>query len=323
MTRVLVTGGAGFIGSHFIKLALRRHPDWHIVNLDNLSYAGNPANLPHDPRHEFIQGDIADRDTVRHVFREGFELVFNFAAETHVDRSLLRPADFIRTDILGVATLLEASRQAGVHRFIQISTDEVYGSIPTGRATEDSPLRTANPYAASKAAADLLALTAGVPVIVTRCTNNYGPNQHIEKFIPLCITNALDDQPLPVYGDGRNIRDWIHVEDHCAAIDYALEHGRPGEIYNIAGGNELENIAIARQICRLLGKPESLIKFVPDRPHHDRRYALNADKLGWKPRRPFDLTDTIEWYRAHEPWWRKVKSGEFRHFYQQQYGSLL
>ncbi|MCG3149457.1 MAG: dTDP-glucose 4,6-dehydratase [Verrucomicrobiae bacterium] len=323
MTRVLVTGGAGFIGSHFIKLALRRHPDWHIVNLDNLTYAGNPANLPTDPRHEFIKGDIADAATVNRVFEPGFELVVNLAAETHVDRSLRGAADFIRTDVLGTHTLLAAARQHQVAKFIQISTDEVYGSLQTGRATEESPLRPANPYAASKAAADLVALTAGVPVIITRCTNNYGPNQHVEKFIPLCITNALDNQPLPVYGDGRNIRDWIHVEDHCAAIDHVIEHGTPGEIYNIAGGNELENITIARQICRILAKPESLIKFVTDRPGHDRRYALNADKLGWKPQRPFDLTGTVEWYRANEAWWRKVKSGEFRQYYQQQYGQRL
>jgi dTDP-glucose 4,6-dehydratase len=323
MTRVLVTGGAGFIGSHFIKLALRTHPDWHIVNLDKLTYSGNPDNLPNDPRHEFIKGDIANEQLVAKLWQKGFGLVVNFAAETHVDRSLLSAGDFIRTDVLGTHTLLEAARQFGVNRFIQISTDEVYGSIVTGRATEESPLRPGNPYAASKAGGDLLALASGLPVTVTRCTNNYGPNQHVEKFIPLFITNALEDKPLPLYGDGHNVRDWIYVEDHCAAIDHVIARGKTGEIYNIAGGNEVENIEIARQICRHLGKPESLIKLVKDRPGHDRRYALDAEKLGWKPQRKFDLASTIEWYRTNEAWWRKLKGGEFSKYYAQQYGSRL
>jgi dTDP-glucose 4,6-dehydratase len=323
MTRVLVTGGAGFIGSHFVKLALRTHADWHIVNLDKLTYSGNPENLPEDPRHEFIKGDIADPTLVAKLWKDGFDLVVNFAAETHVDRSLLGADAFIRTDVLGTHTLLDAARQFGVKRFIQISTDEVYGSVATGRATEESPLRPANPYAASKAGADLLALASGLPVIVTRCTNNYGPNQHVEKFIPLFITNALEDKPLPLYGDGRNVRDWIYVEDHCAAIDHIIANGKTGEIYNIAGGNEIENIEIARQICRHLGKPESLIRLVTDRPGHDRRYALKADKIDWKPRRRFDLTETIEWYRTNEAWWRKLKTNEFARYYAQQYGSRL
>ena len=323
MTRVLVTGGAGFIGSHFVKRALRTHPDWHIVNLDKLTYSGNVENLPDGKRHEFVKGDIADRDLVASLWKDGFECVINFAAETHVDRSLLWADAFIKTDVLGTFTLLEAARQFGVKKFVQISTDEVYGSLATGAATEDSPLRPTNPYAASKAAADLLARTFGLPVIITRCTNNYGPNQHPEKFIPLCITNALEDKPLPLYGDGRYVRDWIHVEDHCAAIDFLIDRGQPGEIYNIAGGNEVENLAIARQICRHLGKPESLIKFVADRPGHDRRYSLNADKIGWKPNRPFDLAETIEWYRANESWWRKIKSGEFKQYYATQYGQRL
>jgi dTDP-glucose 4,6-dehydratase len=323
--RVLITGGAGFIGSHFVKLALQRHPDWRIVNLDKLTYSGNLDNLPDHPRHEFVRGDIADRELVAKLWKAGFDLVVNFAAETHVDRSLLRADDFIKTDLLGTHTLLEAARQFGVGRFIQISTDEVYGSIATGRATEDSPLRPANPYAASKAGADLLALASGLPVIVTRCTNNFGPNQHVEKFIPLFITNALEDKPLPLYGDGRYVRDWIYVEDHCAAVDHVIEHGKTGEVYNIAGGNEVENIEIARQICRRLGKPESLIQLVTDRPRHDRRYALDATKLGWKPRRSFAeaLAATIEWYRANQPWWRKLKSGEFTKYYAQQYGERL
>ena len=323
MTRVLVTGGAGFIGSHFVKRALRTHPDWHIVNLDKLTYSGNVENLPDGKRHEFVKGDIADRDLVASLWKDGFECVINFAAETHVDRSLLWADAFIKTDVLGTFTLLEAARQFGVKKFVQISTDEVYGSLATGAATEDSPLRPTNPYAASKAAADLLARTFGLPAIITRCTNNYGPSQHPEKFIPLCITNALEDKPLPLYGDGRYVRDWIHVEDHCAAIDFLVERGQPGEIYNIAGGNEIENLTIARQICRHLGKPESLIKFVADRPGHDRRYSLNADKIGWKPNRPFDLAETIEWYRANESWWRKIKSGEFKQYYATQYGQRL
>ena len=255
MTRVLVTGGAGFIGSHFVKLALHRHADWHIVNLDKLSYAGNPDNLSDSPRHEFVKGDICDRDLVTSLWKPGFDIVVNFAAETHVDRSLLWADDFIKTDVLGTFTLLEAARQFGVKRFIQISTDEVYGSIATGSFTETSPFNPRNPYAASKAAADLLARTYDVPVIVTRCTNNFGPNQHVEKFIPLFITNALDNQPLPLYGDGRQVRDWIYVEDHCDAIDFLIERGQPGEAYNVAGGNEIENIEIARTICRLLTGP--------------------------------------------------------------------
>ena len=332
MKRVLVTGGAGFIGSHFVKLALRAHTDWHIVNLDKLSYAGNLDNLTGlaDPtRHQFIKGDIADYETVCRVFSQGVDIVVNFAAETHVDRSILWADDFIKTDVLGTHTLLEAARQFGVKKFIQISTDEVYGSIATGSATEESALRPANPYAASKAGGDLLAqayaATHQLPVIITRCTNNFGPNQHVEKFIPLFITNALEDKPLPLYGNGRNVRDWICVEDHCAAIDFVIERGVPGEIYNIAGGNEVENIDIARQICRHLGKPESLIKLVTDRPGHDRRYALDATKLGWKPTRKFDeaLAATIEWYRANEAWWRKLKTGEFTKYYAQQYGSRL
>jgi dTDP-glucose 4,6-dehydratase len=323
MIRVLVTGGAGFIGSHFVKLGLRVHPDWHIVNLDKLAYSGNLDNLPDNPRHEFVKGDIADSALVAKLWKAGFDLVVNFAAQTHVDRSLLNADDFIRADVLGTHTLLDAARQFGVKRFVQISTDEVYGSIPTSYATEESPLRPANPYAASKAGGDLLALASGLPVVVTRCTNNYGPNQHVEKFIPLFITNALEDKPLPLYGDGRNVRDWIYVEDHCAAIDHVIAHGTTGEIYNIAGGNEVENIEIARQICRYLGKPESLIKLVTDRPGHDRRYALKAEKIGWKPKRKFELAETIEWYRANEAWWRKLKTGEFARYYAQQYGSRL
>ena len=331
MTRVLVTGGAGFIGSHFVRFALTHHADWHIVNFDKLSYAGNLENLeklPDPDRHEFVRGDIADRELVSKLWRDGFDIVVNFAAETHVDRSILWADDFIKTDVLGTFTLLEAARQFGVKKFVQISTDEVYGSIASGAATEDSPLRPANPYAASKVAADLLARTCGLPLVITRCTNNFGPSQYVEKFIPLFITNALEDKPLPLYGDGRHVRDWIYVEDHCAAIDFLILRGQPGATYNIAGGNEVENIEIARRICKHLGKTESLIQFVKDRPSHDRRYSLDASKLaslGWKPQRDFPnaLDATIDWYVNNPGWWQKIKGGEFQKYYEKQYGKRL
>jgi dTDP-glucose 4,6-dehydratase len=335
VTRALVTGGAGFIGSHFAKFALQMHPDWHVVNLDKLSYAGNLdnlADLPAPQRHEFVHGDIADHELVSKLWRDGFDIVVNFAAETHVDRSILWADDFIKTDVLGTFTLLEAARQLGVKRFVQISTDEVYGSIERGSFNENSPLNPRNPYSASKAGADRLAFayfaTHNLPVIITRCSNNFGQNQHPEKFIPLFITNALEDKPLPLYGDGRYVRDWIYAEDHCAAVDFLITHGQPGETYNIAGGNEVENIEIARHICRRLDKPESLIQLVKDRPGHDRRYSLDASKLaalGWIPQRDFAtaLDDTIDWYVANQSWWRKIKSGEFRRYYDQQYGSRL
>jgi dTDP-glucose 4,6-dehydratase len=333
--RVLITGGAGFIGSHFVKRALRSHTDWHIVNLDKLSYAAsldNLAGLSDPKRHEFVRDDITDRELVSKLWRDGFDVIVNFAAETHVDRSILWADEFIKTDVLGAFTLLEAARQFGVKRFIQISTDEVYGSIESGSFTEDSPLNPRNPYSASKAGADRLAFayyaTHNVPVIVTRCSNNFGPNQHPEKFIPLFITNALENKPLPLYGDGRQVRDWMYVEEHCAAIEFLIEHGQPGETYNIAGGHEVENIAVARQICRHLGKPESLIQLVNDRPGHDRRYSLDAGKLarlGWKPGHDFSaaLASTIDWYVQNESWWQKIKSGEFKRYYEQQYGSRL
>ena len=333
--RVLVTGGAGFIGSHFVKFALRTHPDWDVVNLDKLSYAGNLENLTDlsDPtRHQFAKGDIVDHELVSRLWSQGVDIVVNFAAETHVDRSILWADDFIKTDVLGAFTLLEAARQFGVKKFIQISTDEVYGSITSGSFTEESPLNPRNPYSASKAGADRLAYayfaTHNVPVTITRCSNNFGPNQYPEKFIPLFITNALEGKPLPLYGDGRYVRDWIYVEDHCAAIDFLISHGQPGETYNIAGGNEVENIEIARGIVRKLGKPESLIQLVKDRPGHDRRYSINAGKLaalGWRPQRDFGhaLEATIDWYVQNEPWWRKIKSGDFQKYYAEQYGKRL
>jgi len=333
--RVLVTGGAGFIGSHFVKFALKTHPDWQIVNLDKLSYAGNLDNLTNlaDPtRHQFAKGDIADHELVSRLWSQGVDIVVNFAAETHVDRSILWADDFIKTDVLGAFTLLEAAREFGVKKFIQVSTDEVYGSIASGSFHEESPLNPRNPYSASKAAADRLAFayftTHNVPVTITRCSNNFGPNQYPEKFIPLFITNALEGKPLPLYGDGRNVRDWIYVEDHCAAIDFLISKGQVGETYNIAGGNEVENIEIARGIVRKLGKPESLIQLVKDRPGHDRRYSLNADKLatlGWRPNRDFPhaLEATIDWYVQNESWWRKIKGGDFKKYYTAQYGSRL
>ncbi len=335
MKRVLVTGGAGFIGSHFVKYALRQHPDWHIVNLDKLSYAGNLDNLtelPDAKRHEFVKGDIADHDLVAKLWQDKFDYVVSFAAETHVDRSILWADDFIKTDVLGTFVLLEAARQFGVERFIQISTDEVYGSIESGSFTEQSPLNPRNPYSASKAGADRLAFayfaTHKVPVIITRCSNNFGPNQYPEKFIPLFVTNALEGKPLPLYGDGKNIRDWIYAEDHCAAVDFLIGRGQVGGVYNIAGGNEVENVEIARTICRHLGKPESLIQFVKDRPGHDRRYSLDAGKLaklGWKPNRDFHaaLRSTVDWYVQNPGWWQKIKSGEFKKYYQAQYGQRL
>jgi dTDP-glucose 4,6-dehydratase len=333
--RVLVTGGAGFIGSHFVKFALRIHPDWQIVNLDKLSYAGNLenlTNLPDATRHQFVKGDIADHEIVARLWSQGIDVVVNFAAETHVDRSILWADDFIKTDVLGAFTLLEAAREFGVKKFIQISTDEVYGSIASGSFTENSALNPRNPYSASKAGADRLAYayftTHNVPVTITRCSNNFGPNQYPEKFIPLFITNALEDKPLPLYGDGRNVRDWIYVEDHCAAIDFLITHGQSGETYNIGGGNEVENIEIARRILHKLGKPESLIQLVKDRPGHDRRYSLETSKLaalGWRPQRDFPgaLDATIDWYVQNPSWWGKIKGGDFKKYYAAQYGSRL
>ena len=330
--KLLVTGGAGFIGSNFVRHVLREHPDDRIVNLDKLTYAGNPANLAdveRDPRYTFVQGDVCDGTLVRDVLG-GVDAVVNFAAETHVDRSLVEPDAFLRTDVFGVFTLLEAVRELRTPRCLHVSTDEVYGSVPHGSSTEQDPLRPSNPYSASKASADLLALsyarTHGVPVVITRSSNNFGPHQYPEKVVPLFITNALDDQPLPLYGDGRNVRDWLHVLDNCAAIDLVLRRGRDGEVYNIGGGHEVENVVLTREILRLTGKPETLIRRVTDRPGHDRRYSVDSTKitkLGWVPRHPFAaaLDTTVRWYRDHEAWWRPLKSGEFRSWYERQYAN--
>ena len=336
--KILVTGGCGFIGSNFIRHLFQSRGDAvSIVNLDKLTYAANPANLADvatRANYRFIRGDIADPEVVSSAM-EGCDAVVNFAAETHVDRSLLGDASFIETDVRGVFVLLEeARRRGGLSRFIQISTDEVYGTIASGSFREESPLNPRNPYAASKAGGDRLAYSYwasyGLPVVITRASNNYGPYQYPEKLIPLFVTNAIDDQPLPLYGDGRNVRDWLYVKDHAAAIDFLLEKGVPGETYNIAGGNEAENIAITKRVLSLLRKPENLIRFVDDRPGHDRRYSLDAGKLarlGFTSATPFEagLAETVDWYSRHEDWWRPIKERDaaFREYYRTQYGDRL
>lgn len=335
MSTYLITGGAGFIGSNYVRRLLSSQPDAQVVNLDKLTYAGNPANLAEfdaDPRYTFVRGDICDRALVRDLFEQHRPaVVVNFAAESHVDRSIEAPDAFLQTDVIGVHSLLEAARVFAVERFVQISTDEVYGSIENGRFRETDALEPSSPYAASKAGGDRLAhayfVTYGVPVLVTRASNNYGPYQYPEKLIPLFITNALDDQPLPLYGDGLNVRDWIHVEDHCSGVDAVIASGTPGQVYNIGGGNEWTNVDITRLILELTGKPESLIRPVKDRAGHDRRYALDSSKLqalGWAPRHDFraGMLATVDWYRTREDWWRPIKSGEFRQFYERQYGRL-
>jgi dTDP-glucose 4,6-dehydratase len=335
-TRILVTGGCGFIGSNFVHLVLAERPDWEIVNLDKLTYAGRLENLEDvasDPRYTFVKGDICDPEAVREAMA-GCRLAVNFAAETHVDRSLLGATHFLDTDIKGVLVLLEEARKVGLERFVQISTDEVYGSIASGSFTESSVLNPRNPYAASKAGGDRLAYaywaTYEVPVVITRASNNYGPFQYPEKLVPLFVTNAVRDLPVPLYGDGKNVRDWLHVIDHCRAVLFLLEKGTPGEVYNIAGGNERENIEITHTILAELGKPTSLIKPVADRVGHDRRYSLDSSKLhalGWKPIVPFDagLAATVRWYAGNEAWWRPIKDhdGAFRQYYEQQYGARL
>jgi dTDP-glucose 4,6-dehydratase len=330
----VVTGGAGFIGSNFVRYMLERHDDVEIVNLDKLTYAGNLENLrgvDQSPRYSFVHGDICDAVVVGETLR-GADAVVNFAAETHVDRSISGPQDFISTDVLGTHTLLEAVRRLEIPRYLQISTDEVYGSIEEGAFTEESDLDPSSPYSASKAGADLVVLayhrTFGAPVLITRSSNNYGPYQYPEKIVPLFITNAVDDLQLPVYGDGLNVRDWLYVEDNCAGIDLVLREGVPGQVYNIGGGNEVQNLAVTRQILELLGKDEDLITYVNDRPGHDRRYAVDCSKLkglGWRPEVPFDegLARTVEWYVENPQWWRPIKSGEWREYYARQYGGMV
>ena len=334
MVEVLITGGAGFIGSNFVRYALGAHEDWRVTTLDKLTYAGRRENLREvqsHPRHEFVHADICDA-AVSGPLVERSSIVVHFAAETHVDRSIMAAGDFIKTDVEGTFVLLEAARRApALRRFVQISTDEVYGSVATGASRETDELKPRNPYSASKAGADRLAYsywaTYGVPVIVTRASNNYGPYQFPEKVIPLFVTNAIDDIPVPLYGDGRNVRDWLHVLDHCRAIDVLLERGVDGEVYNIGGGNEVMNVDLTHQILDGVGKPRSLIKPVPDRPGHDRRYCLDTTKLrslGWAPQVPFDqgLRETIEWYRSNAWWWRPIKEQDpqFKAYYEAQYG---
>jgi dTDP-glucose 4,6-dehydratase len=331
MTRVLVTGGAGFIGSHFVHHALAAHSDWQVTVLDKLTYAGNPANLEAlkgHPRYRFLRGDIASREDVEKAMDVGVDFVFNFAAETHVDRSIGDPEGFIRTDIYGAYTLLEAARERKVKAFVQISTDEVYGSVGQGRSRETDALMPSNPYSASKAAADRLAYsyfaTYRLPVYIGRASNNFGPRQYPEKIIPLFVTNALVDEPLPLYGDGRNVRDWLFVTDHCIALDAMLERGTPGEVYNIGGDNERRNIEITEIILDRLKKPRTLLRHVPDRPGHDRRYALDCSRiraLGWAPRVPFEkgLEQTIAWYVENRSWWQPIKTGEYLEYYRKQY----
>jgi len=333
---ILVTGGAGFIGSNFVQLLLRTRPDWQVVNLDALTYAGNLENLSAvegDPRYTFVHGDITEPADVTRALDacSGPVAVVHFAAESHVDRSIQSGLPFVRTNVLGTQVLLDESRARSVERFLHVSTDEVYGSLgASGKFTEETPLAPNSPYSASKAASDLLVRasfhTHGFPGIITRCSNNYGPYQFPEKLIPLMIANASEERELPVYGDGQNVRDWLFVEDHCEALLAVLERGTPGEVYNIGGNNEYPNLEIVRLILATLGKAESLIRFVKDRPGHDRRYAIDADRirreLGWEPRFRFEqaLPRTIQWYQTHSQWLQRVRSGAYREYYAQQYG---
>src|SRR5437667_4925320 len=331
MRKFFVTGGAGFIGSAFVRLLLDESPAGEVTNFDALTYAGNPDNLEglDNGRHYFIKGDICDRDAVLAALAENTDAIVNFAAESHVDRSIASADEFLRTNILGAQVLLDVARARGVKRFLQVSTDEVMGSLPDDERaffTEDSPFRPNSPYAASKAAAEHLVRTAhhtfGLDTVITRCGNNYGPRQFPEKFLPLLLANALNDEPIPVYGDGLNVRDWIYVDDHCRAILLALEKGQSGATYNIGARNERRNIDVTKSILDQLGKPDSLIRFVKDRPGHDHRYAIDPslaeNELGWKPRETWEsgLRKTIEWYRANPDWIERTRSGAYREFYE-------
>ncbi len=336
---IIVTGGAGFIGSNFVYHELKKHPEDRIVCLDKLTYAGNLRNLEEalkNPRFRFVRADICDREAVNRLFQEEKpDMVVNFAAESHVDRSVEDPGVFLRTNILGTQTLLDACRTFGITRYHQVSTDEVYGDLPLDRPdlffTEDTNIHTSSPYSASKAGADMLVLayhrTFRVPVSITRCSNNYGPYHFPEKLIPLMITHALADQSLPVYGDGANVRDWLYVEDHCSAIDLVMRRGRVGEVYNVGGHNERTNLEVVKTVLRELGKPESLITFVRDRPGHDRRYAIDPGKihgeLGWLPETGFEegMHRTVQWYLAHEDWWKEILAGEYQNYYEHMYGN--
>lgn len=331
---ILVTGGCGFIGSNFVRYMLDHYPSYTIINFDKLTYAGNLENLEGldaNPRYVFLKADICDRSAVEMaVNRHQVEVIINFAAESHVDRSIMGPAIFVETNVAGTNVLLEVAKQNNIKKYLQVSTDEVYGSLASsGKFTEMTPLHPNSPYAASKASADLLVEayhhTFGLPVLITRCSNNYGPYQFPEKLIPLMIANAIDSKPLPVYGDGLNVRDWLYVADHCTAIDVVLHKGKIGEVYNIGGNNEMRNIDIVKLLLKKLGKPESLITFVKDRLGHDRRYAIDQTKimkeLGWKPALMFDegMAKTVDWYLSNEPWWRRIISGEYQQYYQKMY----
>jgi dTDP-glucose 4,6-dehydratase len=331
--RILVTGGCGFIGSHFVRRLLQRHDDIEVVNLDALTYAGNPANLADiadDERYRFVHGSICDADAVARA-ADGCEAIVNFAAETHVDRSIMEAGDFIQTDVFGTYLLLEWIRDRG-GRLLHVSTDEVYGDIDEGTATEASPVAPSSPYAASKAGGDMLvsafARTYGADALIVRASNNYGPRQHPEKLIPLCILNALAGDELPVYGDGAQVRNWLYVEDCCSAIGAVLESGEAGQAYNVGGPDEMANIDVVKRILELTGRDESLISYVKDRPGHDRRYSLSSDRLeslGWNAAVPFDegIARTVEWYRDNEEWWGPIRSGEYREYYERHYGKAL
>lgn len=337
--KILITGGAGFIGSNFIFYMEKTNPEHELICLDKLTYAGNLATLTpvmENPGFKFIRGDIADRETVYDIFEnEKPDVVVNFAAESHVDRSIEDPGIFLQTNVMGTQVLLDACRKYGVERYHQVSTDEVYGDLPLDRPdlffTEQTPLHTSSPYSASKASADLLCnayqRTYGLPITISRCSNNYGPYQFPEKLIPLMIANALVDKPLPVYGEGLNVRDWLYVEDHCAAIALILEKGKVGQVYNIGGHNEMKNIDIVKLICKALGKPESLITYVTDRKGHDMRYAIDPtfihQKLGWLPETKFadGIQKTIQWYLDNREWWEKIVSGEYQSYYERMYGN--
>lgn len=336
--KILVTGGAGFIGGNFVHYMLSAHADYRIVCLDKLTYAGNLSTLDgvlKNPNFCFVKGDIADKEVVDGLFaKEKFDIVVNFAAESHVDRSIENPQLFLVTNILGTQTLLDAAKKYGVKRFHQVSTDEVYGDLPLDRPdlmfTEHTPLHTSSPYSASKASADLLVQayyrTYGMPVTISRCSNNYGPYHFPEKLIPLMITRALADESLPVYGDGKNMRDWLYVEDHCRAIDLIIHNGKVGEVYNVGGHNEMANIDIVKLILKELGKPESLIKYVADRKGHDRRYAIDPTKihreLGWLPETKFadGIKKTVRWYLENRQWWEEIVSGDYKNYYAKMYG---
>jgi dTDP-glucose 4,6-dehydratase len=335
MPTLFVTGGCGFIGSNFVRHLLKSDPTIRVVNFDALTYAGNLANLAdlaNDPRYRFVKGDITDRAAVRAALGDGVGAVINFAAESHVDRSILDSGPFVRTNVIGTQVLLDAARERKVSRFVQVSTDEVYGSLgPTGLFTETTPLAASSPYSASKAAADLLVRayhhTFAMDAVVTRCSNNYGPYQFPEKLIPLFITNLMSDQQVPVYGDGMQVRDWIHVLDHARGIEAAWRKGKAGEVYNFGGRCEMPNLHLTHKLLEILGKPKTLIKYVQDRAGHDRRYAIDCAKaereLGWTPKVTFDagLRETVEWYRANQPWVNQVRSGEYLKYYEKQYGN--